>query len=319
VTRRTEALRGAGMSEAGSTVPVMADIRTAAVALAALELLPAEPWDLSPLLSDSALRSALVERASAPGSDGLLSYLCAELDHGRVETWEKRLNELTADRAGTPVLAGDPDYPPLLAGCWDRPPVLFLRGCLAPDRSRTPLALVGSRQTAPETLAATTSVAASAAAAGISIISGLAAGVDTAAHTAALEAGGHTVAVLGTGIRRVFPEQNNTLAERIAASGALLSQFAPDSPRTKTTFLRRNNVIAGLAATSLVMDGQERSGSRHQAEQAVRYGRTVLLWAPALAAQAWAQDFVASGHAAFVDTPDAVLAACGAQMAGAVR
>lgn len=301
----------------GPNVPDMADIRTAAVALASLELLPAEPCDLAAILNDPVLRAALVEQTSAQGTDGLLPYLCAELDQGRVEAWEKRLHELVSSRAGTPVLAGDRRYPPLLATCWDSPPVLFVRGRLTTDQPQPPLAIVGSRQTEPATLDAAGAVAAQAAAAGISVVSGLAAGVDAAAHTAALDAGGHTVAVLGTGIRRVFPEQNTALAERIAASGALLSQFVPDAPRTKTTFLRRNSVIAGLAGTSLVMDGQERSGSRHQAEQAVRYGRTVLLWLPTLTAQPWARELVASGSAAFVDSPDSVLAACGAQLAGA--
>jgi len=302
------------MSQAGSTFRGMSDIRTAAVALAALELLPAEPCDLSTVLTDPVLRATLVRRACPPDEDGLLPYLCAELDHGRVETWEKRLDALVADGAGAPVLAGDPDYPPLLADCWDRPPVLFVRG-RQPDGLPT-LAVVGSRQAEPATLASAGTVAALAAAAGVSVVSGLAAGVDTAAHTAALDAGGHTVAVLGTGIRRIFPEQNTALAEDIAASGALLSQFAPSAPRTATSFLRRNSVIAGLARTNLVMDGQERSGSRHQAEQAVRYGRTVLLWAPTLAAQTWSREMVANGSATFVDSPEAVLTACGTQPAG---
>jgi DNA processing protein len=303
------------MSQAGSTVHVMTDIRTVAVALAALELLPAEPCDLSAILADPVRRAALVNGTCPPGEDALLPYLCAELDHGRVETWEKRLDGLAADGAGAPVLAGDHGYPALLAEWWDRPPVLFVRGRL--PAGLPTLAVVGSRQAAPATLAAAGMVAALAAAAGISVVSGLATGVDTAAHTAALDAGGHTVAVLGTGIRRVFPEQNAALSERIAASGALLSQFAPNAPRTKTTFLRRNSVIAGLARTNVVMDGQERSGSRHQAEQAVRYGRPVLLWAAALAGQAWAQQMAANNAATFVDSPEAVLTACGIHPAGA--
>jgi DNA processing protein len=284
----------------------MVDIRTAAVAFAALELVPGEPSDLSALLSDGMTRQALADRAAAHAGDGLLTYLCAELDHGRVESWVKRLDRLVADGEGVPVLAGDADYPAALAQCWDQPPVLSVRGRLAADLPA--VAVVGSRTADDRTAAATAELAGAAVRGGFSVVSGLAAGVDTAAHEGALDERGHTVAVFGTGICRVFPEQNRSLATRIAESGALLSQFAPDAPRTSTTFLRRNCVIAGLAAASVVMDGAERSGSRHQAEQAVRYGRPVLLWAPALAGQGWARRLVTDGAASFVEDADQAVA-----------
>jgi DNA processing protein len=277
----------------------MVDIRTAAVAFAALELVPGEPSDLSALLSDGMTRQALADRAAAHAGDGLLAYLCAELDHGRVESWVKRLDRLVADGEGVPVLAGDADYPAALAQCWDQPPVLSVRGRLAVDLPA--VAVIGSRTADDRTVAATVELAGAAVRGGFSVVSGLAAGVDTAAHEGALDERGHTIAVLGTGICRVFPEQNRSLAARIGESGALLSQFAPDAPRTSTTFLRRNCVIAGVAAASVVMDGAERSGSRHQAEQAVRYSRPVLLWAPALAGRAWARRLVTDGAASFVE------------------
>ncbi len=294
-----------GLSYPLLTVVRMVDLHTAAIALAALELVPGEPADLTTLLSDPDSRKSLVTR-SAARSDGLLSYLCDQLDHGRVEAWGKRLDRLVADGAGIPVLAGDSAYPARLTECWDRPPVLFVRGRLAPNLPAN--AVVGSRTAADQTIEETRALAVHAARAEISVVSGLAAGVDTAAHEGALDAGGHTVAVLGTGICRVFPEQNRQLAARVAATGALLSQFVPDAPRTGTTFLRRNCVIAGLAAGSVVMDGAERSGSRHQAEQAARYGRQVLLWARTLAGQDWARRLVANQAAVFVDSAEQAVA-----------
>ncbi len=297
---------GCELSYPAPTVVCMVDLHTAAVALAALELVPGKPCDLTVLLADPASRLSLIDRSGAAGGDSLLAYLSDELDHGRVEVWEKRLDRLVGDGAGLPVLACDPDYPPPLAACWDRPPVLFVRGQLAPERPA--VAVVGSRNANPRTVQEARVLAAAAVRAGFSVVSGLAAGVDTAAHEGALDAGGHTVAILGTGIRRVFPEQNATLAERVAATGALLSQFAPDAPRTGTTFLQRNHVIAGLAVASVVMDGGERSGSRHQAEQAVRYGRPVVLWAPTLARQDWARGFVTDGVATFVDSVEQAVA-----------
>ena len=182
----------------------MNDVHAAAYALAALELLPGEPSDLDAVLADPVLRAALLAGDCGADCGTLVGYLTASIDRGRVESWEKRLDRLLSDGAGQPVLAGDQGYPALLAGCWDRPPVLFLRGHFAPDRAA--LAIVGSRDTKRQTLEAARGVAAAAAYAGMSIVSGLAAGVDTAAHCGALDAGGHTLAVLGTGIRQVFPQ-----------------------------------------------------------------------------------------------------------------
>jgi DNA processing protein len=158
-------------------------------------------------------------------------------------------------------------------------------------------------------LTVTRELAATVAAAGAVVVSGLAAGVDGAAHRGALDAAGQTVAVMGTGITHIYPEQNTGLAEEIRRHGVLLSQFAPDAPRTKTTFLRRNHVIAGLSDVSVVMAGQHRSGSRHEVEQAIEYGRPVLMWAPTLAGEQWAQQLVTNGSATFVSSSKEVLTA----------
>lgn len=285
---------------------VMADLRCAAVALAAMELLPAEAGDLAALLEAPAQRQALLRLHPQEDSRELTGWLCSQIDHGRIEHWEKRLDALTHERAARVVLAGDGDYPARLASTWNHPPVLFVRGEL--QQHRPAMAIVGSRATSEAVLQATSAIAQRCAEQGWSVVSGLAAGADSAAHRGALAAGGHTIAVMGTGITRIFPPENADLAEDIAASGALVSQFTPDAPRTGTTFLWRNAVIAALADVDLVMDGQGRSGSRHQCEQAVRQGRPVLLWRPTLSEQPWARALVEDGSASFVGTSEDVMA-----------
>ncbi len=105
--------------------------------------------------------------------------------------------------------------------------------------------------------------------AGITVISGLAAGIDTAAHVAALDAGGRTVAVLGTGINRVYPAANRELQERIACEGLVLSQFWPDAAATKKSFPLRNATMSGYGRVTIVGEAGETSGARIQARVCV--------------------------------------------------
>jgi DNA processing protein len=283
----------------------MTPIRRAATILAALELLPGEPHDLTGLLRNEDAAVALVTGEPTTDASPLLNYLRRDLDNGRVELWTKRLDELATDKAITWDIISDPTYPRALSAVYDAPPILFRRG--VPVADLPAVAIVGSRDADNVTLDATREIAALASAHELTVISGLAEGVDTASHQGTLAVHGSTVAVTGTGIDSVFPTCNTDLAERIASRGTVLSQFAPGTPRTGTTFLRRNSVIAALGAVSLVMAAAERSGSRHQAEQAMRYGRHVLLWAPRLGDQAWARELAAAGHATFTDSPDAAL------------
>jgi DNA processing protein len=131
---------------------------------------------------------------------------------------------------------------------------------------------------------------------GFTILSGLALGIDTAAHTAALDAGGSTSAVVGTGLNRVFPPENSGLAERILASGgALLSQFFPAQPPTRWTFPMRNVVMSGLSMATVVVEASETSGARMQARVALQHGRTVFLLRSLVEQHAWAQKYVNEG------------------------
>lgn len=281
----------------------MDDSHLAAVTLAALEIAPGDPSDISEILRDESSRQDLADFSARPGSSDLLTWLSTQLDYARVEHWRQKLAR-AAQLTGTRViLVHTAAYPAQLARCWDAPPLLFVTGTLANTRS---VGIVGSRRACDQELSAAATLAAAAVAAGFSVVSGLAAGVDTAAHRGALSAGGHTAAIMGTGISRIFPSENQALAEEIARSGALISQFAPDAPRTGTTFLRRNCVIAGMVDADIVVAASERSGTRHQAEQAVRYGRPLLLWRPALEPLQWASDLVRSGVARFIDDPSAI-------------
>ncbi len=277
----------------------MTDLMLAAAVLASLEVNPGQPSDLTQVISSPALRQRLLARRQEEGhADGLIDYLWSQQPPHRREHWYGELVSQT--RRGIRVLiAGEPDYPERLMDVWDAPPLLFTRGELS-SRYATSVAVVGSRQASPSVLEATRELSGRLARDGIDVVSGLAAGVDTAAHQGALDAGGHTVAVFGCGLDHVYPPENAQLSTRIAANGALVSQFAPQAPPTSTTFLLRNRVIAGMTRTSIVMAAAARSGSRHEAASAVEYGRRVLLWAPALADETWARAMVDSGAAMFV-------------------
>ena len=277
---------------------------TAGIILVALELAPGEPCDVTRILTTPADRRALLDLDPHGATNDLTVYLSSGIGYGRIEHWSKHIARERLDAAEHILIAGCRNYPSRLAATWDAPPILFIRGRLSDQPT---VAIVGSRQTDVETLDQTRSISRDLAAVGYSIVSGLAAGVDTAAHEGALDAGGHTVAVMGTGIDHVFPAENATLAERIAVTGAVISQFAPDAPRTGTTFLRRNTVIAGLSDVSLVMAGTARSGSRHEVEQAVSHGRRVLMWRPNLGREAWASELERQGSAQFVASSTEVL------------
>lgn len=308
-------------------------IWTAARVLAALELVPGDPADLTALLRDPDERRALLgPEAYLPAPTDadrdsfdmhartdLGRYLTEQLDHGRVEAWAKRLERHIENGLLIPLIHGTGDYPERLGRVWDAPPILFRRldaycaesggaATVVPvDDPGPAVAIVGARVTDAEVLAAADRVAGDLATRGTRIVSGLAAGVDTAAHVGALAAGGLTTAVLGTGVDHVYPAANTALAEEIACRGVVVSQFAPPAPRTSTTFLRRNCVIAALSDASLVMDAAEQSGSRHELEQALRYGKRVFMWRPTLRRSEWATTLERAGVATFVESAQEVL------------
>jgi DNA processing protein len=188
--------------------------------------------------------------------------------------------QLEADRAWLSgpdnhlVTRHDPDYPALLADIADAPPVLFVTGDPA-ALTRPQLAIVGSRNPTSGGLRTAQEFASFLAASGLTITSGLAIGIDAAAHQGALEHG-LSIAVCGTGPDRIYPAGNRALAHRIAATGALVSEFPPGTGARRENFPRRNRIISGLSLGTLVVEAAARSGSLITARMAGEQGREVF-------------------------------------------
>lgn len=200
-----------------------------------------------------------------------------------------------------------PDYPSRLRSIEFPPPYLHVIGEFLKSE-RAPLAVVGSRIASSEGITATYDVAAALARLGHSIVSGLATGIDAAAHRGALAAQGHTIAVVGTGVDRVYPAEHHELRAEIARRGTIVSQFALGHGPSKTTFPARNAVIAGLSAASLLIESSERSGTRIEAALTLEQAKPVLLWAPILAGASWAQEFAKHPLVRFVESSSEVAA-----------
>jgi DNA processing protein len=169
----------------------------------------------------------------------------------------------------------DPDYPPRLKELPLPPPVLYARGAVT-EADGLAVAIVGTRKTTAYGREAARMFAGALAANGISIVSGLARGIDAEAHAAALERNGRTLAVLGCGADVIYPPEHARLARRIAENGAVLSDYPPGTPPDAANFPPRNRIIAGLALATLVVEAGEESGALLTARYAAEYGRDVF-------------------------------------------
>lgn len=199
----------------------------------------------------------------------------------------------------------DADYPARLRGIHQAPPVLFTRGTVI--RDDVAVSVVGSRQASPRGLDVAAGVARELVARGVTVLGGLALGVDAAAHRAALGAGGRTVGVIGTGIDRAYPAQNQELQEEIAGRGLVLSQFWPGAPPQRQHFLMRNATMSGYGLATVVVEAGEQSGSRAQARIAVEHGRPVILTSLVLERNDWARALVGRPGVHVARGPQAVL------------
>jgi DNA processing protein len=170
---------------------------------------------------------------------------------------------------------GQPDYPPGWRDLADAPVVCFVRGGALPAVGEA-VAIVGSRAATPYGLGLARRLAEDLARAGMTVVSGLARGIDGAAHEGALTAGGRTVAVLPTGIDRIAPTHHAGLANRILQRGALVSERATGSAGKRWGFVRRNRLIAALAAVTVVVEASRSSGALHTARAAAKLGRRVM-------------------------------------------
>jgi DNA processing protein len=174
------------------------------------------------------------------------------------------------------VHPGHPSYPRLLAEISGRPSMLFVRGELAPADDRS-VAIVGTRRATPYGRQAAERIAAELAQAGVTVVSGLARGVDAAAHRAALEAGGRTIAVLGSGPDVIYPAERRRLAEQILESGAILSEFPLGAKPDAQNFPARNRIVSGMTLGTLIIEAPVRSGALITATFAADQGREVFV------------------------------------------
>jgi DNA processing protein len=226
-----------------------------------------------------------------------------------VERWRQTLDDVlspvdpeppdaTPTTPATPATATslvtvlDDGYPENLRKVYNRPPFLFVRGTMLASDARA-AAVVGTRRASPAGRRYAAMLASLLAREEVTVVSGLAAGIDTEAHLAALEAGGRTLAVMGTGIDRVYPAENRELATRISRAGALISQFWPGAAPRAMNFPLRNVVTSGIAIGTVVVEAGPTSGARMQARIALEHGKRLFLPRDLVEREPWARAYAA--------------------------
>lgn len=206
---------------------------------------------------------------------GLGAKLVERVVQARENVNLEKISEQIA-RQGIQILTwNDEAYPARLREIDQPPPVLYLRGEYLPDDVFA-VAIVGTRRITPYGRQVTEEIASFLAANGITVVSGLARGVDAVAHTAALKAGGRTIGVLGSGVDRIYPPEHRALAEQMMERGAVVSDYAPGTPPDASNFPPRNRIISGLSLAVVVIEAGETSGALITAEFAAEQGREVF-------------------------------------------
>ena len=217
---------------------------------------------------------------SAPKSALLRVRNIGEETAEAITGWEKSVDlagelKRIADFGCHILIASDDNYPASLREIYDPPLVLYVQGELS-AKDKNAVAMVGSRQTTHYGIETARKLAYQLAYVGVTVVSGGARGIDTAAHQGALSANGRTIAVLGTGINLIFPPENNELYERIAANGAIITQFPFNRPADKQSFPIRNRIVAGMTLGTVVVEASLSSGALITANFATEYGRQVF-------------------------------------------
>ena len=219
-----------------------------------------EAWQAAPAdLARAGLGLKLIERILRAREQVDLESLSAkiELQGIKILTWE------------------DESYPQRLKEIDQPPPVLYIRGEYLPDDVFA-VAVVGTRRVTAYGRQIAEELACFLAANGITVVSGLARGVDSIAHQTSLKAGGRTIAVLGSGVDKIYPPENRALAERIMERGAIISDYAPGTPPDASNFPPRNRIISGLSLAVVVIEAGETSGALITAEFAAEQGREIF-------------------------------------------
>lgn len=223
------------------------------------------------------------EASSADACDAVLSVLaacgCPDSERPQLARQAEQSAHLALERAAaldiTAIALDDERYPALLACAPDPPPVLWIRGSPAVLR-RPAVAVVGSRAATPYALEVGARLGAELAGRGLVVVSGLARGVDSAAHRGCLGAGGATAAVLGSGVDRIYPAEHRSLAVNICKDGVLVSELGPGAAPRKEHFPLRNRIISGISLAVVVVEASENSGSLITARCALEQGRDVM-------------------------------------------
>lgn len=258
------------------------------------------PRELLEALAEQSPRS-LLEVECGLLADEALEAAAAELDGWRA-------------RGITVITMIDDGYPSALRAAPGAPPLLFAVGPLDPDDPEA-VAVVGSRNASSWGRRAARAVARRLTVEGRTVVSGLAAGIDSEVHQAALDHGGRTIAVVGCGLDHFYPRQNAELQREIARRGAVISQFWPESRPSRQSFPMRNVLMAGMACATVIVEASPTSGTRIQARAALAAGRRVLL-TEQLLAQQWARELSARPGVHVVNSPADVISALDSVGAG---
>lgn len=220
--------------------------------------------------AEEIFRQTELDLASTAGIRPELACRIIQFDIRRAE--KEREN---ATKMGVKILTfPEETYPEMLRRIPDPPFVLYVRGTLSSNEPC--IAMVGSRKATPYGLNVTQYLARDLAAAGLTVVSGLARGIDARAHNSAMQANGRTAAVLGSGVDIIYPSEHKQLAEKIAAQGAIISEYPLGTPPNRENFPIRNRIISGLSAAVVVVEASVKSGSLITARMAMEQGREVL-------------------------------------------
>ncbi len=258
---------------------------------------------------DAAVASSISEEDEA----WLASAVERVLHSDAVSRWTTRLDQLQAEGVRLLTVC-DAAYPSNLRMVADGPPLLFVRGEVGSADDRA-IAVVGTRKPSRAGAETAHAIAGELVARGVTVVSGLAEGIDTAAHNGALDAGGRTIAVFGTGIAHVYPSSNRQLATRVATAGACVSQFLPDMRGTRWSFPVRNVVTSALSIGTVVVEAGETSGARIQAQDALRHAKRLFLLRSLVSSQPWAAEMAGRAGVVVVDDLQDVLSAIDAELA----
>jgi DNA processing protein len=207
--------------------------------------------------------------------EGLGAKVAGEIQRGPLEEGVRREFSLLEEVGGKVITLKDDDYPKRLKDIYDPPALLYMRGELRSE-DELAIAIVGSRKTSPYGRWFTEKIGQELALHGITVVSGMARGIDSVAHKGALQGGGRTIAVLGCGVDVIYPSENRNLFYQIIERGAVLSEFPMGSPPEGGHFPRRNRIISGLSLGAVIVQASAKSGSLITAGYALEQGREVF-------------------------------------------